>query len=74
VSLEGYLNARVLVEGLTRTGRRLNRGRFITALESVRDYDLGIDNDLAFSARDHQGLDRVYFTHFKDGRFVLFNE
>ena len=74
VSLEGYLNARVLVEGLTRTGRRLNRERFITALESIRDYDLGIDNDLAFSARDHQGLDRVYFTHFKDGRFVLFNE
>jgi ABC-type branched-subunit amino acid transport system substrate-binding protein len=74
VSLEGYLNARVLVEGLKRTGRRLNRERFITALESVRDYDLGIDNDLAFSARDHQGLDRVYFTHFKDGRFVLFNE
>lgn len=74
VSLEGYLNARVLVEGLTRTGRRLNRERFITALESVRDYDLGIDNDLAFSAQDHQGLDRVYFTHFKDGRFVLFNE
>nr|MBL0714194.1 ABC transporter substrate-binding protein [Desulfobacterales bacterium] len=74
VSLEGYLNARVLVEGLARTGPDLDRERFITALESVRAYDLGIDNALAFSSRDHQGLDRVYFTHFKDGRFVLFNE
>ncbi len=74
VSLEGYLNARVLVEGLRRTGPNLTRERFITSLESVRTYDLGIDNALAFSARDHQGLDRVYFTHFKDGRFILFNE
>ncbi len=74
VSLEGYLNARVLVEGLRRTGADLTRERFINALESVRAYDLGIDNALAFSARDHQGLDRVYFTHFKDGRFILFNE
>ena len=74
VSLEGYLNARVLVEGLRRTGANLTRERFIASLESVRTYDLGIDNALAFSARDHQGLDRVYFTHFKDGRFVLFNE
>ncbi len=74
VSLEGYLNARVLVEGLRRTGANLTRERFIASLESVRTYDLGIDNALAFSSRDHQGLDRVYFTHFKDGRFVLFNE
>jgi ABC-type branched-subunit amino acid transport system substrate-binding protein len=74
VSLEGYLNARVLVEGLRRTGPHLTRERFITALESIRTYDLGIDNALAFSAEDHQGLDRVYFTHFKNGRFILFNE
>ena len=74
VSLEGYLNARVLVEGLQRTGSHLTRERFITALESVQAYDLGIDNALAFSSQDHQGLDRVYFTRFMGGRFVLFNE
>ena len=74
VSLEGYLNARVLVEGLRRAGPDLTRERFITALKSVRTYDLGIDNALSLSAQDHQGLDRVYFTHFKDGRFILFNE
>lgn len=74
VSLEGYLNARVLVEGLQRTGPNLTRERFIASLESIQSYDLGIDNALAFSPQDHQGLDRVYFTHFKDGRFILFNE
>jgi branched-chain amino acid transport system substrate-binding protein len=74
VSLEGYLNARVLVEGLQRTGSNLTRERFISALESVEAYDLGIDNALAFSSQDHQGLDRVYFTQFKNGRFILINE
>lgn len=74
VGLEGYLNARVLVEGLQRTGSQPTRERFMAALESIQDYDLGIDNALSFSPRDHQGLDRVYYTHFKDGRFILFNE
>ena len=74
VGLEGYLNARVLVEGLRRTGADLTRERFITALESIQNYDLGIDNALSFSPQDHQGLDRVYYTHFQDGRFTLFNE
>jgi ABC-type branched-subunit amino acid transport system substrate-binding protein len=74
VSLEGYLNARVLVEGLQRTGSNLTQERFISALESIEAYDLGIDNALAFSPQDHQGLDRVYFTQFKNGRFILINE
>ena len=74
VSLEGYLNARVLVEGIKRTGSNPTRERFIASLESIQNYDLGIDNALSFSAHDHQGLDRVYYTHFRDGRFILFNE
>jgi len=74
VGLEGYLNARVLVEGLRRTGPHPTRESFITALESIQHYDLGIDNALSFSPQDHQGLDRVYYTHFNDGRFTLFEE
>lgn len=70
VSLEGYINAKVLVEGLKRAGRDLNRENFITAIESIQDLDLGIANMLSFSNRDHQGLERVYFTHLEDGKFV----
>jgi len=71
VGLEGYINARVLVEGLRRAGRQLDRQGFIRALETIQDYDLGIDNPLSFSARDHQGLERVYFTRIQGGQFVL---
>ncbi len=74
VSLEGYINAKVLVEGLRRAGPALDRERFIDAIESIQQFDLGIDNPLAFSPADHQGLERVYFTIIKDGRFVWLNE
>lgn len=70
VSLEGYINAKVLVEGLQRAGPGLNRETFIDAIESIHDFDLGIANPLSFSPCDHQGLERVYFTLFKNGRFV----
>ncbi len=71
VSLEGYLNARVLVEGLKRAGRKLTREGFIRALETITNYDLGIDNNLSFSSTDHQGLERVYITRIENGRSVL---
>jgi ABC-type branched-subunit amino acid transport system substrate-binding protein len=40
-ALEGFLSAKVLVEGLRRTGRNLTRERFIVTMESMRDVDLG---------------------------------
>lgn len=40
-SLEGYVNARVLMEGLERAGRELSRGRLRTALAGIRSSDLG---------------------------------
>jgi branched-chain amino acid transport system substrate-binding protein len=73
VGLEGYINARVLVEGLRRAGRQLDREKFIQAIESIRHLDLGIDNLLSFSSQDHQGLERVYFTHLENGKFVWRN-
>lgn len=71
VGLEGYINARVLVEGLKRAGPDLTREGFIDALESIRDFPLGLDINIAFSPSDHQGLDRVYFTRLVNGQFSL---
>ncbi|MEJ2639008.1 MAG: ABC transporter substrate-binding protein [Desulfosarcinaceae bacterium] len=69
VGLEGYLNARVLVEGLKRAGRDLDREGFIHAIESIHSLDLGVASPLSFNASDHQGLERVYLTYVKDGFF-----
>ncbi|MEO7741667.1 MAG: ABC transporter substrate-binding protein [Usitatibacter sp.] len=40
-TLEGYIAAKVMVEGLRRAGRNLNRDNFIKAMESINDYDAG---------------------------------
>jgi ABC-type branched-subunit amino acid transport system substrate-binding protein len=71
VGLEGFINAKVLVEGLKRAGPQLDRERFIEAVESIRDFSLGLANTLGYAPGDHQGLERVYFTKLEKGRFVL---
>jgi ABC-type branched-subunit amino acid transport system substrate-binding protein len=71
VGLEGYINARVLVEGLRRAGRNLTREGFLDALESMQDFSLGPRITLSFSSTDHQGLEQVYFTQLKKGHIRL---
>lgn len=71
VGLEGYINARILAEGLKRAGRDLTRERFLRAIESIDAFDLGIENPLSFGKNDYQGLDRVYFTKIRQGQLVL---
>ena len=71
VGLEGYINARVLVEGLKRAGADITREKFIKAIESINDFDLGISNRLSFGKDDNQGLDRVYFTKIMNKELVL---
>lgn len=68
VGLEGYLNARILVEGLERAGPALTREGFIRAIESITDYPLGPGLTISFGPHDHQGLDRIYFTRLHNGR------
>ena len=51
-SLEGFIAAKALVEGLQRAGKNLTREKFVTALESFHKLDLG-DFMLNFSSADH---------------------
>ncbi len=73
VGLEGFLNARILVEGLRRAGPNLTQEGFIDAIESIRDFKVGPDTAITFGPRDHQGMDRVYFTRLEDGSFRHFD-
>jgi hypothetical protein len=70
ISLEGYINARVIVEGLRRAGANPSRQGFRQALESLRGLDLGIGAPLTFTPERHQGLDSVYFTRVDGDRWV----
>ncbi len=70
ISLEGYVNARVVVEALRRAGANPTRQSFKQALESLRNLDLGIGAPLTFTPERHQGLDSVYFTRVEAERWV----
>ncbi len=69
-SLEGFINAKVIVEGLRRAGPNPTRASFRQALESLRGFDLGIGAPLTFGPERHQGLDSVYFTNVVNSRWV----
>lgn len=60
-SIEGYIAARVFVEGLKRAGHDLTREKLITALESMGNYDVGGFN-VNFSPSNHVGSKFVEMT------------
>jgi ABC-type branched-subunit amino acid transport system substrate-binding protein len=70
VSLEGYLNAKLLVQILSKMGPNPARDRIKETVESVRRSDLGIGGLISFGPDKHQGSDRVYYTTLDGNRFV----
>ncbi len=68
--LEGYIAAKVLVEGLKRAGVKPTSARIRTALESLRNFDVG-GIELSFAANDHTGLEFVDLSIInRDGNFT----
>ena len=74
VGLEGFLNARILVEGLERAGPNLTREGLIRAIESIRDFEVGPGMVITYGPEDRQGLDAIYFTRLQGGKFVPFDD
>ncbi len=76
VSLEGFVDAMVLVEGLKRVGKDLTREGLIHGIESIHEFDLGLGPQLKldYSAKDHKGFDHVLPTVVRGGRAVPFTD
>lgn len=70
VSFEGFINAKVLVEILKRLDGNPTRRKVKTVTENINDLDIGLDEKISFGPTKHQGLDRIYLTTVRDGRFV----
>jgi ABC-type branched-subunit amino acid transport system substrate-binding protein len=69
-SLEGFIAAKVMVEGLRRAGKNLTRESFIKAMESMADFDTG-GFKVTFGPADHNASTFVDLTIIsKDQRFV----
>jgi ABC-type branched-subunit amino acid transport system substrate-binding protein len=69
-TIEGFIAAKVFVEGLRRAGRDLNRERLITALESMNNVDLG-GYYVGFTPSNHNASKFVDLTIIaRDGKFL----
>ena len=68
-AVEGFLTAKVMVEGLKRTGRDLTREKFIETMEKM-DVDLG-GVHVNYSQKNHAGSKFVDLTIIgRDGKFL----
>jgi branched-chain amino acid transport system substrate-binding protein len=76
VSLEGFIDAMVMVEGLKRAGKELTREGLIRGIESIHEMDLGLGPQLKldYSPKDHKGFDHVIPTVVRGGRAVPFTD
>jgi ABC-type branched-subunit amino acid transport system substrate-binding protein len=75
-SLEGYLDAKLLVTVLRRMGHAPQRSGLAAAVIGLGDFDLGMGQTLSFggSTGRRQASDQVYYTVARDGRCVPFRD
>jgi len=66
VSLEGYVDANVLIAALQRNGPQLDTESLVRTLENLRDLDIGLGTAVTFSRSDHQGVHKVWGTQLDE--------
>ena len=69
--LEGFIAAKVVVEGLKRAGPNADRQKFVTALETMQDVDLG-GFRISYSHDSHRGSDYADITIIGPGGRIRF--
>ena len=62
VSLEGYVTANLLIEGLKRAGPQIDTETLADTLENMHDLDLGLGTPLSFGRDQHQASHKVWAT------------
>jgi ABC-type branched-subunit amino acid transport system substrate-binding protein len=69
-SLEGFIVAKVMAEGLRRAGKDLTREKLVSALESMNSVDIG-EFMVSFSPTNHSGSKYVDLTMIgRAGKFI----
>ena len=72
VSLEGYLVAKLLVEGLEKAGASPTRESVIDSLESLLTTNIEIGAKVGLSKSEHQACHHIWPTRLESGEFVAF--
>lgn len=77
-SIEGFLNAKLLVEVLKRMNRSSDdlieqRAQIPQAAEQIQNLEIGIGAPLSFGKSNNQASNEIYYTEVVKGRFVRLN-
>jgi ABC-type branched-subunit amino acid transport system substrate-binding protein len=62
VSLEGYVAATVLMQGLKKAGPQFDTEKLIDTLEAMRTIDLGLGTTLGYGRAEHQASHKIWGT------------
>lgn len=73
VSLEGFLAAKIFVEGLKHAGPKPTRETLVDGLEKVKGFQLGTGVIVNYSKTEHQASHKVWPTIIKAGQFESLN-
>lgn len=69
ISLEGYLAAKLFVEGVKAAGAEPDRDAIVDGLLGLGSVDIGLEEPLSLGRNDHQASDAVWPTIITNGRF-----
>lgn len=69
ISLEGYLAAKLFVEGVKAAGENPNRQAIVEGLLGLGTIDIGVGEPLTLGEGDHQASDAVWATVIRNGQF-----
>ena len=73
VSMEGYIIANLLVNGLRNAGDHPSRESLITAMESIKNYNIGTGETVTYSNTQHTASKKLWATMINKGEFQLVN-
>ena len=75
-NFEGFIDGLVVCEGLKQAGRDLTRSKFISAIESMHNKDIGLGSEfrLNFGPKDHKGFDSICYTVVRNGKVVVITD
>ncbi|MDQ7735618.1 ABC transporter substrate-binding protein [Halomonas sp. SpR1] len=69
ISLEGYLAAKLFVEGVKAAGANPDRDAIVDGLLGLGSIDIGLEEPVSLGPNDHQASDAVWPTIITNGRF-----
>jgi branched-chain amino acid transport system substrate-binding protein len=69
VSLEGYIVAKIFVEGLRRIDGEIGRESIVDALLGIKTLDIGLGTVIDYGTDIYQGSQKVWPTAIREGQF-----